>query len=87
MSLESATYISQLNPSNPTAGDNASQGDDHLRLLKSVLQSTFPNLSGAATATQAQLNAVVGTSGFTKITVSDSAPGGTLDNGELHLEY
>lgn len=43
MGLESATYISDLSASNPTGGDNTSQGDDHIRLLKSVAQTTFPN--------------------------------------------
>lgn len=45
MSLESATYISELSASNPLAGDNVDQGDDHIRLLKSTLQNTFPNAS------------------------------------------
>lgn len=47
MSLEAATYISQLVIANPAAGDNASQGDDHLRLIKETLQNTFPNASRA----------------------------------------
>lgn len=47
MSLEAATYISQLVAANPAAGDNASQGDDHLRLVKAALQATFPNASRA----------------------------------------
>lgn len=47
MGLESATYVSQLTATNPVATDNVSQGDDHLRLLKSVLQATFPNASRA----------------------------------------
>lgn len=46
MGLESATYISDLVTTNPVGGTDAvSQGDDHLRLLKSVLQTTFPNAS------------------------------------------
>lgn len=45
MPLEVATYVSQLVPTNPVANDEVSQGDDHLRMLKSVLQSTFPNAS------------------------------------------
>jgi hypothetical protein len=45
MGLESATYVSDLVSSNPLAGDNASQGDDHLRLVKAVLQTTLPNAS------------------------------------------
>lgn len=46
MGLEVATYISSLVSTNPTGGDNASDGDNHLRLLKAVLQSSFPNMDG-----------------------------------------
>src|SRR5215470_3922518 len=42
MSLEAATYIADLDQSNPTPTDLKSQGDDHLRLIKSVLKNTFP---------------------------------------------
>lgn len=41
MALESATTIAGLVATNPTAGDPVSQADDHLRLIKSVLQSEF----------------------------------------------
>jgi microcystin-dependent protein len=43
MGLEAATYISDLVSSNPVSGDSKSQGDDHLRLIKAALKSTFPN--------------------------------------------
>lgn len=43
MSLESGTYVSDLDVSNPTSGDPEAQGDDHLRLIKSTLKNTFPN--------------------------------------------
>jgi hypothetical protein len=43
MGLESTTYIDGLVSTNPVSGDNVSQGDDHLRLLKAVLKATFPN--------------------------------------------
>lgn len=46
MGLEVSTYISGLTPSWPPSGDPKSQGDDHLRLIKSVLQNTFPSASG-----------------------------------------
>jgi len=43
MALETATYVSDLVTTNPIgATDKRSQGDDHLRLLKSVLKATFP---------------------------------------------
>ena len=48
MGLEAATYISELNTSNPVgATDPKSQGDNHIRLIKSTLQSTFPGASRA----------------------------------------
>lgn len=56
MSVETATFISQLVPANPAASDVVSDGATHLRLLKYVLQSTFPNLNTSVTATPFQLN-------------------------------
>lgn len=47
MGLESATYISQLVASNPLSTDKKKQGDDHIRLIKQVLQNTFPNADRA----------------------------------------
>ena len=43
MGLESATYISGLVDTNPAGSDDISQGDDHLKLIKSVLKTTLPN--------------------------------------------
>lgn len=59
MALESAVYINGLNTSNPLSTDTVSQADDHLRLIKSVLKNTFPNLNAPVTATPAQLNSPV----------------------------
>jgi hypothetical protein len=56
MSLETATYLHQLNVANPAGSDKLQQGDDHLRLIKAVLKNTFPNLTGAMTLTQQFLN-------------------------------
>lgn len=47
MSLESATWISELDVNNPTATDVRSQGDDHFRLVKTVLKNNFPTASKA----------------------------------------
>jgi len=47
MSLEVATYVSDLQPVNPPSTDPTNQGDDHLRLLKQVLQNQFPGPSRA----------------------------------------
>lgn len=56
MPVESAVYISDLNSSFPPDADPVGQADDHLRLIKNVLKTTFPNLTGPVTANQAQLN-------------------------------
>ena len=58
MGLESASYPNQLVATNPTGSDQKSTADDHIRLLKSVIQTTFPNITGAITAAQADLNKV-----------------------------
>ena len=60
MALESGTYISDLVPSNPAGTDDRSQGDDHIRLIKSTLKNTFPNVNGAVSATDEQLSALSG---------------------------
>ena len=60
MALETATYISGLVNTNPAANDAKSAGDDHLRLLKSTILNTFPNITGAVTPTHTELNYVDG---------------------------
>lgn len=47
MTVEVATYINDLQPVNPTSTDQVSQGDDHLRLIKQVLQNTLLNATRA----------------------------------------
>lgn len=56
MALETGTYISDLVITNPTSTDPKSEGDNHLRLVKSTIKATFPNITGAVTATHGQLN-------------------------------
>lgn len=58
MPLETATYINQLDAANPLGSDPIAAGDDHLRLIKSTVKATFPNITGPVTMTQAQLNSI-----------------------------
>lgn len=60
MGLETGTYINSLNSAWPLGTDAKSAGDDHLRLIKSTIKATFPNLTGAVTADQAELNKLDG---------------------------
>lgn len=50
MPIETATYISDLVPANPLTTDPVNQGDDHLRLIKQVLQTTLPGTGSLAGA-------------------------------------
>ena len=58
MTIESASYVSQLNSAYPAVGDPKSEGDDHLRLIKAALIATFPNLAGALTPSHTTLNTI-----------------------------
>lgn len=58
MPLESGLYVSSLVPTNPTSGDPKSQGDDHLRLIKAILQQTLNNFPGTIVLLGADVGAV-----------------------------
>lgn len=80
MPLETATYISDLTSTNPAVTDGIVQGDDHLRLLKTVIKATFPNITNAVTSTHTVLNGLDG-----RVTTVESGKlattGGTLSGG------
>ena len=65
MALETGTYISSLNASNPASTDGLAQADDHLRLLKSTIKATLPNVTGAITSTHTELNVLDGVTAST----------------------
>jgi hypothetical protein len=80
MALETGTFISDLNSSNPVgATDPKSQGDDHIRLIKATILATFPSITGAVTLTHTEINALpkegdnntwTGTNDFAAITAT-----------------
>ena len=85
MALESGTYISQLNSSNPTTSDDVAEGDDHLRMIKAVLKNQFSGLSGttAISASEAELNIMDGvTSTAAELNILD---GVTSTAAELNI--
>lgn len=55
MPIETAVYIHDLVSTNPVHTDGLGQTDSQLRLLKQVLQNTFPNLTAAVSAASADL--------------------------------
>jgi hypothetical protein len=70
MGIETFTYTSSFNPLWPTSTDPKSEGDNHFRGMKGAIQATFPNLSGAMTCSQGELNIL---------------DGATLSTAELNL--
>ena len=60
MPAENAQYISELVKTKPTGGESISDGDDHLRAIKTAVHQSFPNISSQVSATPSDLNAVNG---------------------------
>lgn len=79
MSLETATYINGLVQTNPLGSDPLADADGHIRLIKSTLKATFPNITGAITATQATLNSPFPPGGI----IMWSGSTGTIPSGWL----
>jgi len=80
MGLETGTYISDLNSSNPVAGDPVNEGDDHIRLVKSTVKATFPSITGAVTSTHTELNLLDGvTANTTELNYVDITTLGTAE--------
>ena len=76
MSLESVTHIDDLNATNPLGTDPRSEGDDHIRNIKTVLLTDFVGITGVVTATHSELNFVdvtAGTLTASKAMVVDSS--------------
>lgn len=94
MGLETGTYIDDLVVTNPVGStDPKSQGDNHLRLIKSVLKSTFPGMAGRAWRVQAKTGAytVLATDNMSVILVTSGTftltwtAAATLGNGHVVL--
>ena len=86
MAKETATYISQLVATNPVASDSVSVGDDHLRMLKTVLKTQFSGLTGttAISSSEAELNILDGvTATGTELNYLDITTLGTSEDSKV----
>ncbi len=85
MGLESASYISELVATNPVgAVDDYATADDHLRLIKAVLQGQFPNFTAAAANPSiAELNFLVGVTSAIQAQFTAAADASNLSAGVL----
>jgi hypothetical protein len=93
MSIESTTNINGLNEATPNGEDSKSEGDNHIRLLKVILRSTFPGFSGKFLRINAKsANYTVGLTDngsiikFTSAATLSGVPS-TLGNGWMAVIY
>ena len=82
MTVESVTYINDLEPDRPRGSDRISQGDDHIRNLKKAIKQTFPNIDGEVSASDEEINYLVG---LTE-PIKDSIDAGSQDLTALEAE-
>ena len=82
MTIESVTYISDLDATYPAEGEVGTlhEGNNHIRNIKSAIKTTFPNLSAAMSASASELNYL---DGITARTLTDPASPG--DQGSVTL--
>lgn len=88
MAVESATYVSQLDPTKPGINDLKSEGDDHLRLIKSTLTTTFPNIQGVSSSPTSNSSTLLATtqgvqSAIAAASFSSSLPGQAGNAGKF----
>lgn len=58
MTVETANYIHQLDVANPRSDDLISEGDDHIRIIKTALRNTFPSITGATNISNTKLDQI-----------------------------
>ena len=75
MGLEAGNYISALESTNPLSSDAVSQGDDHLQLIKKVLQKTFPM------GTDTSVTTGVGPDQAVQVLIAEASPGPDTSSG------
>ena len=63
MGLEIVLHLDDLDATNPVGTDPRSEGDDHIRNVKTALLTDFPSISGVVTSTHSELNFVDVTAG------------------------
>lgn len=83
MPLESANTISQLDEQWPNGSDSVDRGDDHIRLIKSVMKKTFPGPTGNGFSTPltvdpALLNALAQTINDMKAAITNAQAIGNI---------
>ena len=95
MALETATHINDLVITNPAGGDDLSQGDDHLRMIKDVLKRDIPlttpstalGMSLLTAAAVSDVNTLLGFSQIKSIDYTLSGNALTLKLNPTNLDF
>lgn len=56
MTVEVASFITDMNITYPRTGDLIKEGDDHIRLIKRIIQQTFAGFNSYVTISSASMN-------------------------------
>lgn len=84
MSLETASYIANLQVTNPDGGDARSTADDHLRLIKAVLVRSFPKIDSAVSLSAAQVMYLNDLSASVQLQLNQLRDGSATANNALY---
>lgn len=74
MAVDSAATIAALDTAKPAGSDPASELDNNVRHVKTVLKAAFPNVAGAVSATHAELSYVAGVTAAIQTQIDAKAP-------------
>jgi len=79
------TYVDGLNDAYPAEGDDLLEGNNHIRGVKNAIVNTFPNITGAITATHTDINDLATKTGAETLTnkTLDAVALGTPASGNL----
>lgn len=80
MTIESVTWVNDLDPTYPAEGETGTlhEGNNHIRNIKTGLKNSFPNIGSAMSASAGVLNKLIGltaTAGDLNILVGAAAAG------------
>lgn len=78
MTVETGSFIGDFDPSKPGPSDPKSEGDDHLRLIKSILKLTFPAFTGPMPIAHDQIASKDYVNSVAFSAVLPAQPGGAL---------
>jgi hypothetical protein len=74
VAVDTSTYVGGFDTAKPAGTDQKSEGDDNFRHIKTVLKTTFPNVTGAVTPTHTELNYVDGVTSAIQTQFTAKAP-------------